>query len=251
MKRLLLSTLIFLNTTSFAVYHSQSGQDAFLKENYFANKKSGVFVDIGAHDGVTFSDTCTFEQEQGWTGLCIEPNPDIFPLLQKNRKCTCIQGCIAPTSGKAKFLKIIPKKNQSPTDHIEMLSGIPEKYDHRHLMRIQRELAAADGNVDLIEVQCYTLNELLEKNKISHIDFLTIDTEGGEYEILSSIDFSRFQIDVITVEDNYGDPRFMDFFARNGYLFVKRIATDLVFAHKTLKRSIDSSKLPNIPEPRK
>ena len=59
-------------------FFSQLGQDRYLLENFFRGKRGGVFVDIGAYDGQTFSNTLFFERSMAWTGLCIEPLPSAF-----------------------------------------------------------------------------------------------------------------------------------------------------------------------------
>ena len=61
-------------------FYSQFEQDKFVYENFFINKNKGYFVDIGAHDGVTFSNSKFFEELE-WDGVCIEPNPKVFSIL--------------------------------------------------------------------------------------------------------------------------------------------------------------------------
>lgn len=237
MKKLLIAACILYQGTTFCGYHSQFGQDSFVNEKYFQGLKSGVFVDIGAHDGVSLSNSCYFEKDLGWKGICIEPNPEVFTKLTQNRKCICVQGCVANKSGEDQLYKISPP--------LEMLSGLKNKLDPRHLERIHSEVTEFGATTEIINVKCYTLNELLEKNKIEHINFLSVDTEGGEFEILSSIDFSKYKIDVITVEDNYEDPRFFDFLSEKGFNFVKRIACDLIFVHKDFKHSLENQTAAN------
>src|SRR3974390_100826 len=72
-------------------YYSQIGPERNLKGGAFCGKRNGVFVDVGAYDGISFSNTLMFERELGWTGLCIEPNPDVFPRLIENRSATCLE----------------------------------------------------------------------------------------------------------------------------------------------------------------
>jgi hypothetical protein len=86
-------------------YYSQSQQDKFLYEKFFKDKKDGVFVEIGAYNGIVYSNTKFFE-ELGWSGICIEPIEDVFKELKKNRKAICIQGCISNKKGKSKFLRV-------------------------------------------------------------------------------------------------------------------------------------------------
>lgn len=203
-------------------YYSQCGQDKYLFENFFRSQQTGVFVDIGAHDGISFSNTKFFE-DIGWTGICIEPIPEIFEKLKKQRKALCIQGCIADRSGKALFLRI----KGAP----EMCSGLLAHYDPRHLNRITREVNtfAPHSSYELIEVNCYLLNEILENNHIFHVDYLSIDTEGSELAILKSIDFLKFNIKIIDVENNFNENKMRDFLISKGYQFIGSLFWDDLF----------------------
>lgn len=221
---------LFGNLSCHAAYYSQCGQDQFVFENYFRNHKGGTFVDIGAHNGVTYSNTFFLETEQNWSGICVEPIPEVFNELKNMRKCCCVEGCVTNRTGNGQLIKV-----NSPAVNTEMLSGLIDKYDPRHFDRMLKEIEYFGGTYDIIDVQCYLLNDLLEQNGISHVNFLSIDTEGGEFDILSSIDYSRFKIDVITVEDNYQDERFVEFLNDKGYNFVRRLGCDLLFVHKDLK----------------
>lgn len=193
-------------------FYSQCGQDKFLYEKFFKNKTNGVFVDIGAHDGITFSNTFFFKKHLGWKGLCVEPMPDIFAQLAKNRSCICIEACIYDKSDTAKFLRV-----HSTSFWTEMLSGIVDTYDPKHLQRIALEISNGKGFCEEITVHCYPLNTLLSLHNFDHVDYLSLDTEGGELDILKSIDFEKFTIDVIDVENNYKDPEFERFLKSKGY----------------------------------
>lgn len=221
----------------FCEYYSQCGQDKIIHEKLFWDYKSGVFVDIGAHNGITFNNTYFFEKELGWTGICVEPIPEVFTKLSANRKCHCLQGCISDRAGREKFFRV-----SSPVAHVEMLSGLAKKYHPTQLERLSCELSLNGGLIQPIEVPCYVLNDVLKKNKINHVNLLSIDTEGGEFDILSSIDFSQYQIDVITVEDNYSDSRFVPFLEEKGYQLLQCVEQDLLFVHKQFKPRSKSSK---------
>lgn len=213
---------ILIPTFCMAEYYSQCMQDQFVHENYFLNKRDGVFIDIGAHDGISLSNTYFFEKNLGWKGICIEPIPEVFAALQGNRTCSCLQGCIGAKNERgAPFLRI--------SGPLEMFSGLINKYDPQHLSRIERELKEYGGTCKLIKVDCYRLNDLLEMNGLTHVDFMSIDTEGGELEILKSIDFDKFQIDVITVENNYKDPELACFMLSKNYAHVRSLEWDELF----------------------
>lgn len=205
-------------------YYSQYGQDKYLDEHYFRGKKDGVFVDIGAHNGVALSNTKYFE-ERGWTGICIEPIPETFQELRRNRSAVCIQGCISDKPGKAQFLRI--------DGYSEMLSGLVDKYHPQHLDRVRQELSMPqyEGSAAVIDVDCFLLNDLLEQHALYHIDYLSLDTEGGELDILKAIDFSTFVIDVIDVENNYQDQELVDFLVSKGYRLIAHIGCDDIFVH--------------------
>lgn len=216
--------IALLLTLQVYAYHSQCGQDRFVHEHYFCCLRGGTFVDIGAHDGISLSNTYFLEKEMGWSGICIEPIPKVFAELKKNRKAICVQGCISDLEGINPFLMI--------TGPVEMLSGLVDRYDPRHLERVYREIASEGGSCEQIDVQCYRFNDLLEQNGIRHVHFLSIDTEGGEFEIISSIDFKRFEIDVMTIENNYNDPRFAPYLAEQGFRFIRSLEQDMIFINE-------------------
>ena len=115
---------------------------------------------------------------------------------------------------------------------VEMLSGIIEKYDPMHLRRIYSELKAQGGHYDIIKIQTLNINDILKNHNISSIDFLSLDTEGGELEILKSIDFEKYSIKVISVENNYNDKNFEKFLSSKGYKKVKTLCCDEVYLKK-------------------
>ncbi len=198
-------------------YKSQYGQDKFLNNFFFKDKKSGVFIDIGAHDGVSGSNTWFYEKILGWKGICFEPMPHVFKKLVNSRSCACVNACIAAKEGSVTFRQIL-----GPS---EMLSGIEANYDARHKARIEAALKARGGSYEFVEVPAYTLNSILEKNQMYHIDFLSLDIEGGELAVLKSIDFKRFYFSAITVENNYHIPEIRSFLESQNFRFVKRLGT--------------------------
>jgi FkbM family methyltransferase len=213
------SVAIFVNSTEIGPFYSQYEQDQFVYNNFFRDKRDGIFVDIGAHNGVTINNTKFFEDSLNWTGVCIEPIPDIFEQLQRNRKAICIQGCIAKQEGTAQFIKF------SGGYYGEMFSGLSDSYAVSSFEYFKKE----GLQYEIIDVRCYLLNNILEKNGIYHIDYLSIDTEGAELDILKSIDFKKFDIDVIGVENNTNTPKIARFLAYKGYAFQMHVGVDDIF----------------------
>jgi len=154
-------------------YSSQLGQDLFLDRHVFAELSGGVVVDVGAHDGVTFSNSVFFERARGWTAVCIEPNPTVFAALQENRPdAACVQSAIGAAAGSAEFTAI--------TGYGEMLSGLTDRLGSRHNARIDRDISRHGGSKTTIEVEVRRLDSILREHGIRKVDLLTIDVEGGE-----------------------------------------------------------------------
>lgn len=206
------------------MYYSQVGQDKYLNENIFNNKKYGNFLDIGAHDGVTFSNSYFFEKELEWSGICVEPNPEIFEKLIKTRKCKCINSCVSMVDSEIDFTII--------KGYSEMLSGITENYDPRHKARIQREVLLHGGTIENIKVKSEKLTTICEKNEMYNFDFCSIDVEGSEVSILKSIDFEKIKINYFIIENNYGSSDVNAFLELNNYKKIASIDSDDLYENK-------------------
>jgi len=202
---------------------SQYGQDRFVDQYVFEERTGGFFVDIGAHDGVSLSNTVFFERHRGWDGVCVEPMPERFAQLQSNRQCRCVQGCVSPTSGVRQFTMV--------TGAADMLSGLASTMSADHRQRIESELQVKGGQTRVIEVQCHTFNQLMEQCNAPRIDFCSIDTEGCELDILRSIDFSRFPATCYCIEDNNHVVQIRRFFKPLNYRLVEKLGQDLIFVH--------------------
>lgn len=204
-------------------FYSQYNQDKIIYEKFFSGKKDkGFFLEIGADDGIRFSNCKFFEETLNWDGIAIEPRKEGYNELIKNRKCKCFNILLSNKEDVVKFLNI--------KGYGLGLSGIVDNYDSKHMNRIKNELKKK--KIIRIEEEMLTtkkLGDILEKNNITHIDFLSIDTEGSELDILSTIDFNKVFIDVITIEDNYNDPKIIYFFKERGYNLDLCIKIDKVF----------------------
>ena len=198
-------------------YYSEFGQDKFLNEQIFKNKKNGVFFDIGAYDGVFASNSYFFEKALGWTGICVEPLDEFYRKLTQDRKCVCIHGAIAATSCEREFVKVSEKK---PT-----FSGFLSTIEPQHWPRIVSE----GKEWQVIKVKTFTFNELCKLHEIKHVDYLSIDTEGSEEEIIRSIDFENIDISIVDVENNFGNTTMRKYLESKGYRFINRLGMDDVY----------------------
>lgn len=172
---------------------SQLGQDIWVleKTNY---KRGGFFVEFGATDGVLLSNTWLLEKKFGWTGICIEPNPKFYEQLKINRSCRVGNQCISCKSKeKVKFI-------------FADAYGRDIRYANDDIHSEKRDAYLTEGHVAVLTT--ISLHDLLIQYQAPKtIDFLSIDTEGSEYEILSSFPFDRWDIQLLTVEHNYTERR--------------------------------------------
>lgn len=169
--------------------YSQIGQDLAVLKHY-KNKKNGYFVEIGASDGINFSNTYLLEKEFGWKGVCVEALPKKFKLLCENRpNAVCIEKAVFNASGLTLKFDI--------AHSFDMLSGISDYITERWSERVKSECTT-------IDVKTITLTDLLkEANAPAFIDYLSLDTEGSEFEILKAHDFSKYKFGLIDVEHNH------------------------------------------------
>ncbi|MBS4065607.1 MAG: FkbM family methyltransferase [Chitinophagaceae bacterium] len=204
-------------------YQSQYEQDKFVDQVVFNGKRNGVFVDIGAYDGITFSNSYFFEKFRGFKGICIEPNPNAYKLLEKNRSSKNLNVCVGNTSGKVKFLCV--------EGYGEMLSCIYDESNTEHLARVDETIRIHGGDKRIEEIEVVTFGQIIDEN-LEKIDFFTIDTEGFEFEILKMIDFDKYNILALAVEVN--DDAVISFLENQGYIAYFKLSCDIIFVKKSL-----------------
>lgn len=208
-------------------YHSQYLQDQFLNEYIFCNKKGGVFLEVGGGDGVTDSNTYFFERELEWKGLIVEPIPEQFERLCSNRSCYCENTCLgSERREKVPFLQLSGRASG--------LSGIIDLFEPKGVERIERWLENGSTTSRVIHVNVCPLSELLDSYEISHIDYFSLDTEGSELDILKAIDFDKYTIDVLTIENNFFRPEINEYMTGKGYVRIVRLKNDEIFVRKAL-----------------
>ena len=179
-------------------YNSQERQDEYLETKIFKNFKHGIFVDVGAHDGITINNTLYFEKYNNWTGINIEPISEIYEKLKINRpNCINLNCAVSNTNGIQEFIE-----NKGYT---EMISGLKEYYDPRHKNRLDNENNFFKSKSFVVNVNCKRLEDIFEENNVKKVNYLSIDVEGAEFEVIKSINFDKVFIDVIAFENNYMD----------------------------------------------
>jgi FkbM family methyltransferase len=202
-------------------FQGQADQDV-LAYLYFKGKREGFFLDIGAYDGKTYSNTYVFEQI-GWKGVCLEPLPEAFARLRQNRRCDCYNLAMSDETGEgADFIRAAG---------VETLSGLESKMASGHKDWIIRE----QGLVERIKVKTITFGDLMSRYPgLTGIDFLSLDVEGAEMSILETIDFSVYRFGLIAIEcidESPGESGKLKAFMREkGYEVLLDVGLDLIFA---------------------
>ena len=214
------------------MFYSQFGQDALL-DQLFNQMTGGFFIDVGAHDGVTYNNTLFLERERQWTGINIEPLPHVFDQLVKNRPDMInLNVAIDKQAGKSNFYF-----NQGYT---EMLSGLVDYYDERHYQRLHRELAQFGGQSSIIQIDTVPLSDIFKQYTIHHVDVLCIDVEGAEEAVLQSMGLNPPSINVIMFENNYPDQGqcIIDHLQNQGYTLWASNA-DVIMVHSRMMTKIE------------
>jgi FkbM family methyltransferase len=170
---------------------SQIRQDLFvLAATNF--KKHGFFVEFGATDGVSLNNTFMLENRFGWDGILAEPAKMWQKQLSANRRVKISRECVWSVTGEN-------------VDFVE--SAVPELSTVREYLGHDSH-ASSRKVAKSYRVKTISLNDLLlEFDAPKVIDYLSVDTEGSEYKILAEFDFSKWKVNVITVEHNFTEDR--------------------------------------------
>jgi FkbM family methyltransferase len=155
-------------------------------------KRDGYFVEFGAMDGVTLSNTFLLENSYGWRGIVAESARCWYQQLARNRTCSVDYRCVWSKSGETLQF------NETAEPEFSTISSL-SKLDH-HAKRRQHGKRYT--------VETISLRDLLQAHDAPMgIDYLSIDTEGSEFAILDSFLPSEHEVRIITVEHNYTKQR--------------------------------------------
>jgi FkbM family methyltransferase len=176
-------------------------------------KQKGVFIEIGAYNGVSLSNSVFFEQ-LGWSGLLVEANPDLAEMCRNSRPNAVVaQAAVGlRDSGEVVFSMV---RGGLGLDTLSFTST-----DDRQRARI----AAKGGSIEQVAVPARTLSSLVAEHGLKEVDWVSIDVEGAELEVLQGADLANFKPAVLLIEDNSagGDKSVSDYLRQFGY---RRILT--------------------------
>lgn len=185
--------------------NSQLLQDLWaLWETTARGKATGFFVEFGVCGGRKLSNTYLLEKKYGWQGIVAEPNPAFHAELFATRSCSISRKCVYSRSGE------VLEFSAAMVGELSGITGMTQDDAHSEKRKDAMQ----------IKVETISLNDLLAQHgSPKQIDYLSIDTEGSEYEILRHHDFGRWPIGLITVEHNgtANRQKIYDLLVENGY----------------------------------
>jgi len=200
------------------IIKSQLLQDAFASF-IVGDLFDKTFLEFGATDGISLSNSYMLENNFGWTGILAEPSPQWHEELKNNRPNTkIITDCIWKCSGE--------KLDFFVSDY-GVLSTLVD-FKHSDLSSMPGNTQARIKNGKVVKVETISINDVMEKNFNGDApSYLSIDTEGSEYEILQSLDFEKYRPVVFTIEHNFTNlqNRIDELMISKGYVRVFRKIT--------------------------
>jgi FkbM family methyltransferase len=203
-----------------ARFYSQHGEDAQLAA-HFSRKTHGFFVEVGALDGITLSNTYFFERELGWSGILVEANPSEAKKCAAARPhSTVIQAAVVAPDSASRIAKFQVVKGEEGLSTLEMQ---PRYRDLVSQLSAAREQPLS---IVTIEVPTTTLDEILSRHARQTIDFMTIDIEGHEAAALRGLALGRrWRPQVLLIESTtvWPEIRVIGRLFRAGYAYRRTI----------------------------
>lgn len=211
------------------------GSYAQLYQDLFAlwalkGKRGGYFVEVGAGDGVNLSNSLLLEDSFEWSGLLCETNPLLVPKIRAQRKALLDERCVAAESG------------------MEIPFGCAEEPEFSKVMSAPEDYHDKNGRrkiMSTVNRPTATLDEVLQENGVPNkFDFLAIDIEGAELDVLSVFPFGKWRFSVAVVEHNFSESKsaLLKLFTDNGYiqLFPEFSLFDAWFVDEEVYRSLSA-----------
>jgi len=196
-------------STSFGTtptFYSQQGEDLLIYRNFInKNVENGVFLELGACDGVVYSNTLFFEQFLGFHGILIEPVKEMYDRLSMNRPNNFLyNSAISSSVEDIEFLVNGPVSGALPNMQDTFIDGW-----HKHSIRRK--------------MKTKKLSDIFDENDIQYIDLFSLDVEGSELDVLNTIDWSKVSIYLICIElDDHNvekDEQCRKLLRENGFIF--------------------------------
>ena len=163
--------------------YSQFDEELIIR-HFFDDRRGGFFVDVGAYHWKDYSTTYYLEKHLGWSGIAVDAQGRFAPGYREHRP-------------RSRFFRFIVTDHSGPRETLH-LAGPMSSTDADHVSDLDPR--AADVALREVQVPTITLNELLDRNGVSRIDFLSMDIEQGEPAALAGFDIERFLPELVCIE---------------------------------------------------
>jgi FkbM family methyltransferase len=203
---------------------SQQKEDVTLLQ-WFNGLCNGTYIEMGALDGLRYSNTNVFNKMLGWKGVLIEMSPNSYKKLVKNRpnEIATVHAAVCASQDTVHWY---PSKAVAVAGVWEFTT---EAYRNRWWKNVTLE--------DTIPIQCSPLTNILQEHAPSYsfFDVFSLDVEGAEFQVLSSLDLNKIQFGVVIVENDTNNPRknlaVEALLQSNGYFLLKRLGNNDIFVN--------------------
>lgn len=202
------------------IFYSQLGEDLFIYKN-FINKivKDGIFIELGALDGVKYSNSKFFEDQLGFTGILIEPTRNYNKLIINRPNCKNYNYAISNIEGENIFI------GEDATAGI--IDNIPEFM----LSRYHKKSLT-------YQVEGIHISKIINQSNVNYIDIYFIDVEGAELIVLETTDWN-IPIYLIIIElhniDIEKDNKCRELLVKNGFKFYASLCTNEIWVNENYK----------------
>ncbi len=205
------------------VCHAQHGEEFFIWEQ-LGFKPRGTFIEIGAYDGVSLSNSLFFEQ-LGWKGVLIEAHPELAEKCRQSRPgATVVHAALGPDDGGSVSFSMV--RGESGLDTLSFVSTTEQ---HRNRIK------ARSGDIEQVEVPSRSLRGVVDEVRLGEVDWISVDVEGAELEVLKGADLGSLRPRVLLVEDNSGgsDSGVSDFLSGFGYRLELKIGCNDLYVRQS------------------
>ena len=224
-------------------WHSQAKQDKVIFEAVLPNKRNGYFVDLAANHPIAKSNTRTLERDYGWNGICIDGNDEFLMLLLKKRRCQVVGAIVSSeTDEEVKYRHWHGgggKASSGTWQHA--LSGIVG-YDNAENVKndslAKRYASSKAGLAGFVDVAGVTtrLDDILRKhNAPALIDYLSLDVEGAEFQVMRNFPFQSYTFYCVTIERPSAELKSL--MISKGYAFASDMPGnfgEVLYVHQTI-----------------
>ncbi len=229
-------------------YYAELETDKYIRETFFPDYSyKGIMVDVGAGPSEYISMSKHF-RDNGWRCICVEPNPKFIEAHRKDGHEIYEYAC-STKDGEDSFT-IVDGDEKDPR------AGICYS-----ALRVKYKMPSTLPMVE-IKVKTRTLNSLLEELNIKKIDFLSVDTEGWEVDVMEGFDVDKYKPKVILLENYYDEVSYVEYMQKRGYRLEHKISYNYIFTrigqstmekewmdyNKQLLKEVNDSLLPDAGE---